>query len=214
MYRLIITLDGPAGSGKSTVARRLANRLGLQFLDCGIDPSHEDEAVVELARNCEMSFDWGRDPPQLRVGGADVTSRLRDRDVTQHASSVAAILGVRQVLVEAQQRIGREHAPLVSEGRDQGSVVFPHADLKFYLDAIPAVRAQRRAEQIRQAGRHADLDQIRVDILARDRQDSSRKHAPLICPLDAQQIDTSELTLDEVVHLLEARVREHLRVKK
>lgn len=221
MQRLIVTLDGPAGSGKSTVARLLAKRLGVEFLDTGamyrgitakalergIDPVAEAYAVVELARHNPVGFDWASDPPRLLVGGGDCTHRLRDSDVTGRVSDVAAIPGVRQVMVDAQQRIGREHPRLVTEGRDQGSVVFPDADAKFYLDASASIRAQRRAEQIRAAGRHADFEQIRRDIIARDQKDSTRADAPLICPVDAERIDTSEMTTDEVLDLLERAVR-------
>ena len=203
------------------MARQLARRLGLEFLDTGamyrgitakalergIDPLKEDYAVVELARNYAVSFDWTADPPRLLVAGVDVTDRLRDSDVTGAVSDVAALAGVRQAMVEAQQRIGREHPRLVTEGRDQGSVVFPDADVKFYLDASPSVRAQRRADQLRAAGRHADYEQIRRDILDRDRKDSTRQEAPLICPTDAQRVDTSQMTLEAVLDLLEQRVR-------
>ncbi len=222
MQRLIITLDGPAGAGKSTVAWRLAKRLGLEFLDTGamyrglsakcvergIDPVEEDYAVVELARNCEFRFNWQHDPPRLSVGGTDVTDRLRDTDVTGQVSDVAAIGAVRQVMVREQRRMGREHPRLVTEGRDQGSVVFPEAEVKFYLDASTNVRAKRRADQLKDAGKKVDLEQIRENILERDRKDSSRKDAPLICPKDARRINTSEMTLDEVIDLLEKYVHE------
>ncbi len=222
MQRLIITLDGPAGAGKSTVAWRLAKRLGLEFLDTGamyrglsakcvergIDPVTEDYAVVELARHSEFRFNWSHDPPRLSVGGTDVTDRLRDSDVTGQVSEVAAISGVRAVMVREQRRMGEEHPRLVTEGRDQGSVVFPNAEVKFYLDASPGVRAKRRAEQLKQAGKKADLEEIRNGILERDRKDSSRKDAPLICPQDAKRIDTSQMSLDEVVDMLEGLVHE------
>lgn len=222
MQRLIVTLDGPAGSGKSTVARLLAHRLGVEFLDTGamyrglaakaldrgIDPSTEAHAVVELARHTPIRFDWATDPPRLRVGDQDLTHRLRDSDVTTAVSEIAAIPGVRQVLVQAQQAIGQEHPRLVTEGRDQGSVVFPDADVKFYLDARPQVRARRRAAQIREAGRHVDLEALRDQIIDRDRRDAARTDGPLICPDDAQRIDTSDMTLDDVVELLEQRVKE------
>ena len=222
MQPLIVTLDGPAGSGKSTVARLLAQRLGVQFLDTGamyrgltakaldrgIDPHDEGYAVVELARHATIRFDWSTDPPRLCIGDADVTHRLRDSDVTKAVSAVAALSGVRQVLVEAQKNIGREHPRLVTEGRDQGSIVFPDANVKFYLDARPQVRAQRRAAEIRAAGRHVDLEALHDEIIRRDRLDATRDDGPLICPDDAQRIDTSDMTLEDVVTLLESRVKE------
>ena len=224
---LIVTLDGPAGSGKSTVAKRLADRLGVEFLDTGamyrgltakaldrgIDPATEDYAVIELARHAPIRFLWDTpdgEPPRLVVGDRDLTDRLRDHDVTAMVSTVASLPGVRQVMVDAQRQIGREHPRLVTEGRDQGSVVFPEANVKFYLDASPHVRAQRRADQLRAAGKHADLEAIRIAIVERDRADSSRPVAPLIRPEDAEAIDTSGMVLDEVLDLLDQKVRQRV----
>lgn len=221
MEALIITLDGPAGSGKSTVARALAGRLGLEFLDTGamyrgiaarvlddgVDPDDEN-AVAELARRCKVRFDFATDPPRLLIDGKDMTHRLRDADVTKHVSQISAIPAVRKELVAEQQRIGREHPRLVTEGRDQGSVVFPDAKVKFYLDASPKVRAERRAEQLREAGKEVDEADVLEQIKARDQRDSTRHDAPLIQPDDAEAIDTSDMSLDEVVTFLEERVRQ------
>jgi cytidylate kinase len=183
--------------------------LTAKAIERGIDPTDEAEgyAVVELARHAEFSFDWTADPPRLLIHGMDVSDRLRDRDVSDGVSSVAAMPAVRQVLVQAQQKIGQDHPGLVTEGRDQGSVVFPDAEAKFYLDATPEVRAKRRVEQLKAMGKPVNFDAIRDNILHRDRMDSSRKTGPLICPEDAQRIDTSEMSLDDVVELLEASVK-------
>jgi len=221
MDRLIVTLDGPAGSGKSTVARRLAQRLGLDFLDTGamyrgltvkalargIDIENEGYAVVELARNADIRFDWEVDPPALYINDVNVTPRLRDRDVVAAVSDVAAMEAVRQVLVKAQQAIGEAHPGLVTEGRDQGSVVFPDAEAKFYLDASPQVRAERRAAQLRELGKHVDLEALRESIILRDRKDSTRKSGPLHCPEDAEKIDTTDMSLDAVVDYVEVQVQ-------
>src|SRR5689334_6266608 len=132
MQPLIITLDGPAGSGKSTIARQLARRLGLEFLDTGamyrgltalclddgIDPAADPAAVVDLAQRFPIRFDWQADPPRLQIGEHDLTDRLRDPDVTFSVSDVASIGGVRQVMVEAQRQIAAAHPRLVTEGRD------------------------------------------------------------------------------------------------
>lgn len=222
MQGLIITLDGPAGSGKSTIARRLAQRLGLEFLDTGamyrgltalclddgIDPAEAPTAVVELAKRFPIRFDWQADPPRLHIGEHDLTDRLRDPDVTFSVSDVASIGAVRQVMVEAQRLIALNHPRLVTEGRDQGSVVFPQALIKFYLDATPAVRAKRRAEEIRRAGKPVDEAQILEQITMRDQRDQQRADGPLYCPSNATVVDTSHLSLEQVLEHLEKLVRE------
>ena len=213
---LLVTIDGPAGTGKFTVARALAHKLGVDFLDTGamyraatalaIDAgiSREDEqAVVDLLAKADLRFDWGADPPELRAFKKSVMHRLRDADVTAEVSPVSALPGVREILVQIQRRIGSEHTRLVSEGRDQGSVVFTDADVKIYLDASPRVRAERRAAQMKREGIAPDatttVDQIEQEIAERDQRDMSRSVGPLVCPKDAVRFDTSRLSRADVV---------------
>ncbi len=224
MKPLIITLDGPAGTGKSAVAMALAKRLSVSFLDTGamyrgltahcldsgIDPRMQPDRVLELARQVRIWFDWRRDPPRLHIDEKDMTGRLRNADTTDAVSDVAAMGLVRQVLVEVQRRIGRDRRRLVSEGRDQGSIVFADADAKFYLEASPRMRARRRRDQLRDAGIEADEQEILAQINQRDVRDASRKDGPLICPPDAMRVDTTDMTLEQVVDHLEHELRQHV----
>ncbi len=217
---LIVTIDGPAGTGKSSVGRMLALRLGLEFLDTGamyraataraIDAgvSLEDEdAVAGLALEADFHFDWQTDPPTLLAGGKPYDARLRDDDVTRAVSGVSALAALREVLVRKQKLIGAQHPRLVSEGRDQGSVVFPDANIKFYLHASARVRAERRAAQLQETGRAVDIDALEQELDDRDRSDAGRAVGPLKKPEDAIVIDTSSLSFEEVVDKLEKVVR-------
>jgi CMP/dCMP kinase len=227
--RLIVTIDGPAGTGKSSVARVLAQRLGLEFLDTGamyrgaaalaLDAGltvTDQAAVVEAVENAHIRFDWTTDPPTLLCDGRSLMGRIRGADVTAVVSPISGIAALRRRMVAMQRMIGDEHPRLVTEGRDQGSVVFPDADVKFYLFASPDVRARRRAEQLRASGQPADVETLKAEIIARDRSDSTRRDGPLTCPPDAVRIDTSEMTFDEVVEALEHAVMQRLeeRAKK
>lgn len=224
MFRLdgpiIITIDGPAGTGKSSVARDLARRLGLDFLDTGamyraaaaisIDtriPIADAAPLTQMVERADLHFNWTRDPPSILAWGRDISSRIRDADVTAIVSAVAAIPRLRRHMVAKQRLIARQHPRLVSEGRDQGSVVFPDASLKFYLDADAAVRAHRRAEQLRAQGVPTDEALLLREIVDRDRSDMSRADGPLVCPPGAVVVDTSKLTRDAVVVELERIVR-------
>jgi cytidylate kinase len=217
---MIITLDGPAGTGKSSVALAVAERLGFDFLDTGAmyraigleavrrQAKMEDaRELTFIAKHAKIEFDWNKQPPGVKLNGEDVGHLLRSGEATRAASHVAVVPAIRELLVAQQQRIGREHGRLVTEGRDQGSVVFPDAPFKFYLDATPQERARRRAAQLRARGEVVDVNEILSQIIARDHRDASRAVGPLAIPAGATVIDTTHLTQEQVIEQIVAAVR-------
>ena len=222
----IVTLDGPAGTGKSSVARAVAAELGFDFLDTGAmyraiglecvrrNADLEDSREVAfVARHCHIDFDWTKDPPGVLLNGESVGHLLRGGDATRAASYVATVPAIRERLVDQQRQIGREHAArrgLVTEGRDQGSVVFPDASVKIFLTADPAERARRRVAQLRGRGEQVDEGEILREMIDRDRRDSGRKIAPLVRPDDATEVDTTLLAQNEVVEQIVSLARERL----
>jgi CMP/dCMP kinase len=217
---MIITIDGPAGTGKSTVAQRVAERLGYDFLDTGAmyraiglaavrrSANLEDpRELAFIAKHARIEFDWSTRPPGVLLNGEPVGHVLRGMEATQAASHVAVVPAIREILVEQQRRIGREHGNIVTEGRDQGSVVFPDAEAKFYLDATPEERAKRRVNQLRARGEMVDPGEILRQIQDRDQRDSKRAVSPLVVPHGATVIDTTALTLDEVIEQIVGQVR-------
>lgn len=204
----VIAIDGPAGSGKSTVGRRLAERLGLTYLDTGamyravafaairrgIDPA-DAEPVVAVARDMELTMD----DTNVQVDGVDATLEIRGAEVSRAVSLVAANPGVREEMRSRQRVWATEHGGGVIEGRDIGSVVFPDAVLKVYLTADPQVRAQRRAKEMLDA----DYDQVAADIARRDASDQSRADSPLVQPDGAVTVDTTGLDIEQVLETIE-----------
>jgi cytidylate kinase len=207
----VIAIDGPAGSGKSTVARRLAERLALAYLDTGamyravafaalrrnIDPD-DDDKVAALTRDLTMEVTLDR----VTVDGVDATVEIRGPEVTRAVSIVAANPGVREELRRRQREWAASHGGGVIEGRDIGTVVFPDAELKVYLTANAAERALRRAREVTEL----DYDTVAADLARRDALDQGRDHSPLAVADDAVQVDTTDRTIDEVVDDLMKRL--------
>jgi cytidylate kinase len=207
----IVTIDGPAGAGKSTVARRLAQRLGFAYVNSGAiyravawRASH-GVPVESVLRTIDIEFAPTAEGQRVRVDGRDVTDALYTPAVSELAAKVSQLPAVRQFADELQRREARR-GPVVVEGRDAGTVVFPEADCKFYLDASPDARARRRFSEQRAGGGGADLEGIRSAIAARDAADRTRSVAPLAQSADATYVDSSDLTADEVVELMAKEV--------
>lgn len=212
---MIVTIDGPAGAGKSTVAKRLAERLGFCYLDTGamyravawaglrqkID-WHDEGSVQQLADN--TSIDWTED--RILLDGEDVSDAIRTSEVTAAVGRAADNQAVRRWLVRL-QRSAAEGVSLVTEGRDQGSVAFPDAACKIFLVAKAEERARRRVEDFRLRGEAVEFDKVLADITSRDRADESRPIGALVKPDGAISVDTDGLTIDEVVDRLEEIVR-------
>lgn len=211
---MIVTIDGPAGSGKSTAARKLAERLGFDFLDTGamyravalatqrrgLDAA--DAASVETALPClAVTALAGR----VTLNGEDVSAAIRTLDVSQGASQVAVIAAVRTFLV-AQQRLAGRGRNIVTEGRDQGSVVFPDAECKFFLTADPVARAERRLREQTAMGATTTLAAVLAAQEERDARDAARDHSPMRPAADAVILDTTHLSADDVLARLESEV--------
>ena len=212
---MIITIDGPAGSGKSSVASILAQRLSLFHLDTGamyravaLDGLErgilaDAAGLANRAREMRLAFDFRCEPARLIMDGRDVSEAIRTPAVTQVTYISADNPQVRSELVRQQQKIGteaeREKGGLVTEGRDQGTVVFPEADFKFYLDAKPEERARRRIAQLAEKGVRVDGADLLRQIIQRDAQDQARPVGALKVPDNAIILDTTDLTLDQVV---------------
>jgi CMP/dCMP kinase len=209
--KTIITIDGPAGAGKSTVSKALARRMRFTYLDTGalyrvvalaaqakgIGPGDE-KGLADLCRGLDIAFTADDDSPRVFLNGAEVTERIRAAEMGLLASQVSASPAVRAALLDVQRRAG-ERGAVVAEGRDMGTVVFPHADFKFFLDASAEERAERRYRELAACGADVSREEVLRDLIVRDRQDRERPISPLAVPRDAVIIDATNLTVSQVV---------------
>lgn len=213
MKKLLITIDGPAGAGKTTVSRALADRLGYRYIDTGalyrgvalavktrgINPQ-SDADLKQLCNGLELVFVIKDEGLRLISDGQDISDRIRTPEITMLASAVSARPVVREYLLDLQRDMGNEKAA-VFEGRDMGTVVFPAADVKFFLDASTTKRAERRFDELN-SNSSQTLDEVERDIQQRDQNDSTREVAPLKPARDAIIIDSTDLTVAQVVELM------------
>lgn len=218
---MIIAIDGPAGAGKSTVAKLLAQKLGFLYIDTGamyraitlkaidegIDTKDENK-IIEIARKSHIALKHSADSPAIKVflDNRDVSEEIRKPCITKIVSDISKIPGVRLVMLELQRQLGRLSDSVI-EGRDIGTVVFPAADKKFFLDANPDERTRRRFKELKGKGQDVTIKDIAKDLNKRDRIDSTRECAPLKRAEDAIYIDTTKMSIEEVVDKLLSYVR-------
>ncbi|HSB14688.1 MAG TPA: (d)CMP kinase [Bryobacteraceae bacterium] len=216
--RIVVAIDGPSGAGKSTIARRLASRLGFLYIDTGamyravglwalrlrvnLSDMHRLEQLAREAR-----IELGPGDSTVFLNGEDISEAIRTQEIADAASRASAVPGVRRAMVEKQREMA-SRANVVMEGRDIGTVVFPGAPVKVYLDATPEVRAGRRVKELREKGLEAHVDEIAGQIRERDRRDSTRADSPLMQANDAVYVDSSGLDIGEVEEAILRIVRD------
>lgn len=222
---MIIAIDGPAGSGKSTIAKMIARELGFTYIDTGamyravalkikrlgINPD-DPEAVLEVLKNTEIDLRPSEEGIKIFLDGEDVSDRIRTEEIGKIASKIARHRKVREILVQMQRELGKRAKDAVIEGRDTGTVIFPDADIKFFLTASAEVRAERRYRELKEKGLNVNYERILREVKERDRLDKTRKESPLKPAEDAVIIDTSDKDIDQVFRQLIDIIKK--RVKK
>jgi cytidylate kinase len=221
MGNLIIAIDGPSGAGKSTVGKTVARRLGYLYIDSGavyrtvgrkaLDsgiPLDDTKAIADIARAAKIKLEGDPDHLQVYLDGRDVTREIRLPDASHASSVIATIPEVREAVVDKLREMSRAGG-VVMDGRDIGTKVFPHAQVKLFLVASLDVRARRRCEEERERGRAVSLAQVRAELEERDRRDSTRTATPLVEAEDARRLDTSDLPLDSVIERVLEIVKTH-----
>ena len=216
--KIVIAIDGPAGSGKSALAKALSDRLGYIYLDTGAmyravtylsikKNIFEDKTeVAKLVRQVEIKLINGQDKTKVLIDDEDVTDKIRSKEVNAQVSNISKISAVRDAMVEAQRNIAAENN-IVAEGRDTTTVVFPDADIKVYLTASLEMRAERRFKEFRQTKSDISIEEVKENIVERDRIDSQREMSPLKKADDAYEIDSTNLKIEEEVEKILARIK-------
>jgi cytidylate kinase len=211
---LIIAIDGPAGSGKSTSAKLIAQKLGYIYIDTGamyraitylaleFAAIHSESRIIELARSCKINLEYKDGEVIVLLNNRNVSKEIRSAEVNAHVSNVSKISEVRKLLVEKQREMGEKGSGVVMEGRDIGTVVFPDADVKIFLTASLDTRANRRAKEYNENGSEVLVDDIKSNLSNRDKIDSSRNNSPLTKAANAVEVDTTNITIAEQVNLI------------
>ena len=211
---IIVAIDGPAGSGKSTSAKMVAKKLGYLYIDTGAmyraitflaiknNILHDEKKIIELAKSSKIELEFVNDETKVIFNGKDITNSIRTVEVNNHVSDISKIKQLRVVLVQKQREMGKEKNGVVMEGRDITTVVFPDADVKIFLTASINQRAERRAKEFSANGLEVPYDNIKENLERRDHIDSNRDASPLTIAPDAMIIDTSEITIEEQVNLI------------
>jgi len=221
--KIIIAIDGPAASGKSTTARLVAEKLGYTYIDSGAMyravtlkaleegiPTTDFKAVADIADKADMRFEWKNGKMRFFLDGRDVSDAIRTHQINVHINPVAANTEVRKILVKKQRALGKEGG-VVMDGRDIGSVVFPHAQLKIFMEASPEERARRRVLELQERGIKVNYKEVYQEILSRDHADTTRSYGPLIKSPDAVSIDTTNLSIEQQVQKIYDLARERIK---
>ncbi len=222
LKRLIVAIDGPAGSGKSTSAKLVAQKLGFLYIDTGAmyraitflaienNVLQNNDAIIELAKGSGLDLEFKNGETHVYTNGKEITDKIRTQEVNSKVSDISKIEGVRKALVNRQRELAKEKNGVVMEGRDIGTVVFPNADVKIFLTASINERASRRTKEYEDKGVHISLDEIKANIEQRDKIDSTRNVSPLMKAQDAIEVDTSNISIqeqvDKILKLIEIKI--------